>query len=1044
MSSIINLFILTRFLCFSLIVVSPTILLSQTSTKERVLDIQDMNTVIDTLGIQFEGMYKYGRLHIRDTLLRRCRRLQGKTQLATVDQIKVSALIARLLWSKKEWKEAQKQIAASRVLQLNTPTESIKITHILNYLDIFISYQIEPNRKEAIAQLSQLITTYKNQAERDVLTEGQSYEFLARLYQDEEEYTLSNSSLLKAISVFDTAEYKMPLGIAYAILGANYDLLENFDVSFSYYEKSLAINEQLEAPNYNSLASTSFNLSLMLGDRLGDYNKAITYAQKALDYDLQGGGDKNPYMALDMNQLSVSYYALGDYSKATAYAEKAVIHAKTYFKNQPSRIAESLRALSRSYAMKGSKTKAIALGEEALSLVKDIVPEEHRWMASSYLHLANIYYQTKQYEVAKRYFLKAEKVSKAIGRDLFLIDCYQKLFEIYLIQKNYEEVPAVLEKQAIILSDKFVQATYFKRLNELNYLNYYDLIDERKKGRAILRNMTAYTEDAMAYPDVRIPLEAFKILYIDTPALTDYEGFISTYVSSRNSFPNQINQIQYANNVRPLFDKILKKLYRDRGNYPTEDYENLLFNFLETNKNTVLLNGIRNTRIKTIAGVPKKIVAREYELLDSLQLVNRNLYNAKQSEPQDTLRIKTLLSSQVSLEVTYENFQTQLSEDFPKLNEVKNLATDSGIKQKIQEQLKDDQAILQYFMGEEQWYSFFLTTEGVNIRAHDQSSAVIEEVYTLLASIKSRTFDRELSQVLYSKVLPEIPEAIDELIIITDGLLSYLPFETLINKEQFLVEKYAISYAGSLQLLQEQQGLLRKNNKGWIGFAPHYESAKLSSNVREVEVIQRITKGNSYVDDQATKEEFLSQSGSYNILHLATHTEIDPVNSMYDKMLFSAQSKEQVLTAAEVYGLDLKANLAVLSSCETGFGKLEKGEGIMSMSRAFTYAGVGSTLMTLWKIPDIESSIITTNFYESLDNGFSKNIALQQAKKAYLKQQSDPALKEPYFWAGFVLTGDISPIITKSNPSRSIWIVIVVIILVMFTFLILQKRKRLR
>jgi CHAT domain-containing protein len=161
-------------------------------------------------------------------------------------------------------------------------------------------------------------------------------------------------------------------------------------------------------------------------------------------------------------------------------------------------------------------------------------------------------------------------------------------------------------------------------------------------------------------------------------------------------------------------------------------------------------------------------------------------------------------------------------------------------------------------------------------------------------------------------------------------------------------------------------------------------------------------------------------------------------------MLFSAQSKEQVLTAAEVYGLDLKANLAVLSSCETGFGKLEKGEGIMSMSRAFTYAGVGSTLMTLWKIPDIESSIITTNFYESLDNGFSKNIALQQAKKAYLKQQSDPALKEPYFWAGFVLTGDISPIITKSNPSRSIWIVIVVIILVMFTFLILQKRKRLR
>ena len=597
----------------------------------------------------------------------------------------------------------------------------------------------------------------------------------------------------------------------------------------------------------------------------------------------------------------------------------------------------------------------------------------------------------------------------------------KKLFDIYVIQERFDEIPDLLEKQKAILNSNFVKASYFKRRNELNYLNYYLLINEYEKGLRILNEFRANTEDVASYPEIRIPFAAYKVLYNQDATVKDYRSFIKRYISSRNSFPNQINQILYANTIRPLFEKVMSKLVEDRSKYQREEYQEIMQVFFETNKNSILLNGMQNNSIKSKAGVPKNILERESVLLDSLQLVNRNLYNAKQSKLQDSFYVQQLLSKQIELEKKYELFQLKLGEDYPRIKDLRSLSFDLKTTIDIRERLEENQAIVQYFLGENNWYRYIVTNNNNYITTYKNTEALQTYIIQLLSSITTRKFDRSIAQKLNTILLADLPEEIDELVVISDGILSYLPFETLIEDDSFLVENYTISYAGSIQLLLEQQNLFRENTKAWAGFAPQYESKQLSSNVREVEMIQRITQGNSFVEAEATKERFLSQSGNYDILHLATHTEIDPINPMYNKMLFSEQGKEQSLTAAEVYGLNLKANMVVLSSCQTGFGKLEKGEGIMSMSRAFTYAGVGSTLMTLWKIPDIESSKITTSFYESLDKGLSKNRALQNAKRAYLVQQSDPELREPYYWAGFVLSGDTSPIGANSFASTLPW-----------------------
>jgi CHAT domain-containing protein len=99
----------------------------------------------------------------------------------------------------------------------------------------------------------------------------------------------------------------------------------------------------------------------------------------------------------------------------------------------------------------------------------------------------------------------------------------------------------------------------------------------------------------------------------------------------------------------------------------------------------------------------------------------------------------------------------------------------------------------------------------------------------------------------------------------------------------------------------------------------------------------------------------------------------------------------------------------VLSGCNTGFGKLQSGEGLLSLARSFLYTGVRSIAYTLWPTPDRTSASLITEFYKEISHGRSLDNALQLAKKDILIR-SDPAKSHPYFWSGYVLVGKTDPI----------------------------------
>jgi CHAT domain-containing protein len=138
------------------------------------------------------------------------------------------------------------------------------------------------------------------------------------------------------------------------------------------------------------------------------------------------------------------------------------------------------------------------------------------------------------------------------------------------------------------------------------------------------------------------------------------------------------------------------------------------------------------------------------------------------------------------------------------------------------------------------------------------------------------------------------------------------------------------------------------------------------------------------------------------------------------KLLFSLSSKDTLndgyLHAYELHNLQLNTELVTLSACNTGFGKIQTGEGVMSLGRAFAYAGSPNVLMSLWSVPDGSTSKIMTEFYKHLANGMPKDVALRKAKLAYLNN-ADNLTSNPFYWSSFVLIGNAQPLQLQINSA---------------------------
>ena len=210
---------------------------------------------------------------------------------------------------------------------------------------------------------------------------------------------------------------------------------------------------------------------------------------------------------------------------------------------------------------------------------------------------------------------------------------------------------------------------------------------------------------------------------------------------------------------------------------------------------------------------------------------------------------------------------------------------------------------------------------------------------------------------------------------------------------------------------------------------------------KEVRDINRILSGKIFIHQDASESNFKQYARDANIIHLATHVLIDDNAPLYSRFLFSTANdtlEDGLLHTHELYNMHLNASLAVLSACNTGTGKMVRGEGIMSLARGFMYENCPNVLVSLWPVDDKTTAEIMQLFYAGLKQGLNKDNALREAKLTYLKN-ADEVKSNPFYWANFILIGDANPIHFKHKPNFIVLSFIALVII--FSLAIVFRNK---
>jgi CHAT domain-containing protein/cytochrome c-type biogenesis protein CcmH/NrfG len=371
--------------------------------------------------------------------------------------------------------------------------------------------------------------------------------------------------------------------------------------------------------------------------------------------------------------------------------------------------------------------------------------------------------------------------------------------------------------------------------------------------------------------------------------------------------------------------------------------------------------------------------------------------------------------------------------------------------QKVQQQVLDHgEAVLEYLLGKERSYLFLVTKdrfEVIVLPSRSNIERIVKPFLDLLRNDPAKLglkMDRSVADLyrqghqLYEMLLGGIRTPLpSRLIIVADGLLHYLPFEALVKdlidqrsetggerweSTRYLVEDYNVVYAPSASVLGEvrQKGPARKNGnaRGLLALGDpllhnveglERELKPLPYSRAEVDTIAKFYAPDQRricLGEQATESVVKKEAGRYLTLHFATHGWVDDQTPARSAILLAGDQEEDGrLQMSEIFNLELHADLAVLSACQTGLGKAVRGEGLMSLTRAFLYAGARSVMVSLWNVNDETTAKLMERFYQQRQAVDSKGEALRQAKLAMLRVER-LAWRHPYFWAGFVLVGN--------------------------------------
>jgi CHAT domain-containing protein len=867
----------------------------------------------------------------------------------------------------------------------------------------------------------------------------------------------------KALRYLDTlSESSAPMyakisnntGMAYFSLGQYQKAYEAFDRARRIVTDRLQARDSRVAKYLKNMAEAKCNL--------GDANEAETLLKEALDLETATGAPKSKLKNYILEGLAGCADAKGNYQEAIALYRECLAYWRPGNRDDLGGLCSQLQMLGDALQQDGQSTEAINCLQRAYAMIDSNYDAGSLSRVSALYSLGRAFARIHERAKAEHYFKQALRIAQAAYGDQ-----HPKLGDI---KKELAQLAFASGKQAEALRwAKSAHTSYVEQgswaigtapayaVNNLSdYIGLLDLFGQieiagagENRHNTFINKGLWYFKQALNYSDI---LKKNRVSDSD----------------------RQLVQKQIA----AVSGHAIDALYIGYTQQPDAAcLENLCF-YMEKSKAAELLSASFEKTGKRRAGVPAALLEQEQNLKNNLLYKQNLLYDPSFLELAPEKKDKNALRTHLAeTRIALAQLVDSLERAYPVYQKTQSNSALASIKDLQDFVQKNNYRLLEYTYGEQaidllyiepnaaRWLRIPITT--ALIARLDSLDAVFHEAQPERQSdaAKRQAFQSFCNSAayLYDALLKPVLEGQNpcrQLLIIPDGPLSRMPFQALLTAAPiyadcnyrnlpYLVRDYAIQYecSGSLLLAVQETSATGP----YLGFAPDYTSAKdnpamlsnttlpdsgyrvpergdwapLHYNTSEVATTAKLMNGGYFTGSAATEARFKKHAPEAGVLHLAMHAAVNNRQPDYSSMVFATdqtQGEDGNLFTFELSNLNLNADLAVLSACNTGAGKWEQGEGVMSLARAFQYAGCRSIMMSLWEANDAVTRDLTVHFFQELVHGAGKNEALRTAALQHLYETTNETYCHPHYWANFVLIGPASAL-SFHKDNKSVWAV---------------------
>jgi CHAT domain-containing protein/Tfp pilus assembly protein PilF len=896
-------------------------------------------------------------------------------------------------------------------------------------------------------------------------------------YVDQGEMKKAMEAAGQAFVIAEELNDKRVLSKAHQGLGKVLFYQGLFNQALEHYQKELKYAREANDPSI--LCSSLYDLASTLDD-VGETDQAVQYFLQAIEIADQTGyktilprihsGIAGVYMDQGMYERSAQHFrhALQAAEDAGSKADMAMTlnnlgnlfwtqrlfdQALSYY-HQSLRIAEELNHqrgigillsnLGALYSAEGLPEKALTYHLRALQMQEQI--GDRSSMTSSLNNIGVFYANQKQYDRAIEYYQRALKISEEIGDKLGITLIAKNLGNSFLGRDEYQEA----EK-------------YFKRslslAREINYKEYIGFSYEGM-GNVYLKLHKLPQATECFYKALSIGEEITNPLIIwsahfdlaktyqemgnNRKALQSYQAAINEIEKVRSRASSEESKSGFLAKNLEVYEDLIAFLIELEKKYPDRNYDAQAFGYSERAKARALLDTLAEFRSGIRKGLSEEQQRKETVILQKVSTLQSQVWGESDDSKQKEAR-KKLQDAETEL----DRFIVDLRLNNPEYAQLKY--PEPYDLKKAQKQVDANTAILEYFVGDTHSYVFAVDASTIEVASLAPRAQLEESVRKYLQRITKppkaslamdanrlqKEFEQQ-SQALFRQLIAPVQETIagkQSLLLILDGVLHYVPFETLLmDKERLMMENFRIAYAPSITIWANlKRKSQQQNSKQFIAFGDPFlpsESSKSDDSGgsrfrdlgqlryarEEVEGIASLYQQGSlktYLGKDATESKFkINEISDFKMIHFATHAMIDEEMPRRSIVILSPDTKEGtdgVLQMHEIWNLNLNAELVVLSACQSGLGKLVSGEGMISLMRAFFYAGAKNVVVSLWNVDDKSTADLMKAFYVHMKNGKGQSESLRQAKLDMIRSAKSgsgyAAYKDPYYWAPFVLIG---------------------------------------